>query len=241
MKCASIKHFYDSSFNNFVNQENESHLQELLNDCLPLKPQKIFAEISRYLPEDATIISDIGSIGYFSLRNCKVYAMGQGVAGAIGAKFAAPDRTIISICGDGSFLMNGMEIATACSYNLSIIWFVFVDHRYGLVDQSQKLMFNELDFCTKFFTPDFSKLADAFALEYMRIKDLPSLHECLETVFKNNKTNRRFLIEIEYDTDEFLPIKPRIAKFIQDFGSPDSLQSNPYLMKAFKSMLREKV
>lgn len=252
MKNASLNPFFDSSLKEIIAHENKAQLLEMSDDSSPLKPQRIFKEISDRLPENSIVIGDIGANGYFSLRNLKVnvkgysismcnYTLGQGVAGSIGAKLAEPDKTILTICGDGALLMNGMEIATACHYKIPIILIVFVDDCYGVVDYTQKLLYNDLDFCTHFTVPDLSKFAASFDIDFYRVSDLASLKESLSNAFKNNMLGKSILIEVRFDTDELLPTKPRAVKFFQDFGTTESLAANPYLMKSFKRMLREKV
>ena len=59
--------------------------------------------------------------------------MGYATAAVVGAKFAVPDRPVIAIVGDGAFLMNGMEVATAVNYNLPVIWVILNDAQLGMV------------------------------------------------------------------------------------------------------------
>uniref|UniRef100_UPI0039795F7E thiamine pyrophosphate-dependent enzyme n=1 Tax=Salmonella sp. SAL4450 TaxID=3159905 RepID=UPI0039795F7E len=61
-----------------------------------------------------------------SLVGCMGFgAMGFGVAGVLGAKFAAPDRPCVSVCGDGAFFMHANVLGTAVEYDLPVVWVVW--------------------------------------------------------------------------------------------------------------------
>ncbi|MBN2036729.1 MAG: thiamine pyrophosphate-binding protein [Chitinispirillaceae bacterium] len=245
--------FFNQSFFNEIRQENAPTTGDASNSSLPLKPQFVLSEISKILPQNSIVIGDIGANGYFSLRNLKTrlsgfsismqnYTLGQGVAGAIGAKIAVPEKTVISLCGDGAFLMNGMEIATAIQYNIPIIWLIFVNKSYGAVDWAQKLLYNDLYYCTSIKIPDLQKFADSFSIDYYKVTDANSLKNGISNAISNYLSSKKSAIcEIIIDPEEMLPLKPHSAKFIKDICNIEEYNTTPYLMKAFKSMLREKV
>jgi acetolactate synthase I/II/III large subunit len=247
------KKFFDHSFSQQFTKENEALWQDMEDNAVPPKSPRIFKEISDLLPKNSTVFNDMGANGFLSLRHLRVlahgysacmcgYSMGQGVAGCIGGKLAAPDKMAISITGDGSFLMNGMEIATACQYTIPIIWIILVDRSYGMVELSQKLFYNDLDFCTKIFMPDLSKLADSFSIDYYKADDVASLRRNLSCAINNySADNKSSIVEVILNSDDIFPIKPRTVKYIQDMGNVEESGKSPYLMKAFKRMLREKV
>jgi acetolactate synthase I/II/III large subunit len=253
MRNLGIKSFYTDEFQTQVSRENASMVEEMDDNTLPLKPPRVLKELSVLLPENAVVTGDIGANGYFSLRHLKIkngsysismsnYTLGQGVAGAIGAKLAAPDKLIISLCGDGALLMNGMEIATACQYNIPIIWLVFANKQYGAVEWAQRLLYNDLNYCTDLLVPDLEKFAGSFPVDFYRAKDIPSLRGSLERAFTLYRSSqRRALVEVVIDADAMLPLKPRSVKFIQDICDLKDFKTSPHLMKAFKRMLREKV
>ena len=95
------------------------------SDAVPIKPQRLMRDLQEALPRDALVFVDGGAnrswaIHYWQSVYPRTFfcatgmaSMGFGVAGAIGGKFAAPDRVVLSITGDGGFLMNGMEVSTA--------------------------------------------------------------------------------------------------------------------------------
>jgi acetolactate synthase-1/2/3 large subunit len=253
MKTLDLPCFYKEDIKLLTLKENTALLQEMENDSLPIKPQRVLKELADLMPENSAVIGDIGANGYFSLRNLKVresgysismlnYTMGQGMAGALGAKLARPDKIILSLSGDGSLLMNGMEIATSCQYKIPIIWIIFSNHRYGAVDWAQKLLYADLDYCTSIHVPDLEKFAGSFPLDYYKVSDIPSLRKGFSGAITNYTSSKKSaLIEVVIDSDEMLPLKPRSVKFIQDICDVQDFKASPYLMKSLKRMLREKV
>jgi acetolactate synthase I/II/III large subunit len=246
--------FFDNvSTHKEIAKENASSVQEMENDSLPLKPQFVLKELSQLLPQNCCVIADIGANGYFSLRNLKVrsfgfsismqnYTMGQGIAGALGAKFADHEKIVISLCGDGAFLLNGMEIATACQYNIPVIWVIFVNNKYGAVEWAQKLLYDNLDFCTSLYLPDLAKIAESFSINYYSASDVSSLRKGIIAAIDNySSLNKSAIIKIDIDPDEPLPLKPHTVKFIKDICNANDFNPTPYFMKSFKRMLREKV
>ncbi len=253
LQCLDMKPLNVDGLSEAFMKENTAMLQESADESLPLKPQRFLKELSNLVPENALIVGDIGANSYFSLRSLKVrsgaysiamsnYTMGQGVAGALGAKLAAPSKLVISLCGDGALLMHGMEMATARQYDIPILWIVIVNKRYGAVDWAQKLIYNDLDYCVDLFLPDLGKFSEAFGVGHYRADNINSVREGFsKAVERYQVASQSSLLEIIIDPDELLPLKPRSVKFIQDICNLNNFNASPYLMKAFKRMLREKV
>jgi acetolactate synthase-1/2/3 large subunit len=91
-------------------------------------------------------------------------AMGYGVPAAVAAKIACPDRTVVSFSGDGCFLMNGQEIATAVQYGLKILFFVVNNNMYGTIRMHQEREYPSRVHGTALRNPDFAALAKAYGL-----------------------------------------------------------------------------
>jgi acetolactate synthase-1/2/3 large subunit len=100
------------------------------------------------LPEDAVLANDAGNFSVFLHRYWRHDhprtqvaaangAMGYGVPGAVGAKLAAPERTVMALCGDGGFLMTGQEIETAVRYGVGITVVVFRNGMHGTIAMHQ--------------------------------------------------------------------------------------------------------
>lgn len=101
-----------------------------------LHPGKVVEKINLLLKENDILLSDIGENGYWSSlliqrKNIGTYilnggygSMGHAVAGSVGAAMTNPKGNVVTICGDGGFLMNGNEVATAKYYKSKVIWCV---------------------------------------------------------------------------------------------------------------------
>jgi acetolactate synthase I/II/III large subunit len=89
-------------------------------------------------------------------------SMGFGLPAAIGAARVFPKRTIVCFSGDGDFLMNGQEFATAVQYGLPIIAVVIDNGMYGTIRMHQERMFPGRVIATQIRNPDFAAYARAF-------------------------------------------------------------------------------
>jgi acetolactate synthase-1/2/3 large subunit len=89
-------------------------------------------------------------------------SMGFGLPAAIGAKRVFPQRTVVCFAGDGDFLMNGQEFATAVQYGLAVIVVVIDNGMYGTIRMHQERMYPGRVIGTALRNPDFAALARAF-------------------------------------------------------------------------------
>ncbi|MGZ3264889.1 MAG: thiamine pyrophosphate-binding protein [Croceibacterium sp.] len=89
-------------------------------------------------------------------------AMGYGVPAAIAAKMRLPERCVIAVAGDGDFLMNGQELATAAQYGVDLIVIVVDNGSYGTIRMHQEREFPGRVSATDLANPDFAALARAF-------------------------------------------------------------------------------
>jgi acetolactate synthase-1/2/3 large subunit len=103
----------------------------------PIRPERLLAELRRALPDDGIVLADVGVhhnwlVCDFTARRPRTLlqswgfaSMGFGVAGALGAKLAAPERPVVAVCGDGGFLMMPSAVATAVEYGIPVVWLVW--------------------------------------------------------------------------------------------------------------------
>ena len=89
-------------------------------------------------------------------------AMGYGVPAAIAAKLRLPERCVVAVAGDGDFLMNGQELATAAQYGLDLLVIVVDNGAYGTIRMHQEREFPGRVVATDLANPDFAALARAF-------------------------------------------------------------------------------
>jgi acetolactate synthase-1/2/3 large subunit len=109
--------------------------------------------------------------------------MGYGLPAGIGAKFAAPDRKVIVVSGDGSIQMNIQELGTAVQYGVDIKVVILNNHFLGMVRQWQERFYDERYSYSAMSVPDFVKLADAYGAKGFRIDKSKDLSKTMKEAF----------------------------------------------------------
>jgi acetolactate synthase-1/2/3 large subunit len=125
-------------------------------------------------------------------------SMGYGVPAGVAAALAHPERTVLSFSGDGCFLMNGQEIATAIQYGAAPIFFVVNNGMYGTIRMHQEREYPGRVSGTALTNPDFAALAHAYGLHgetCERTADFASAFE------RARKSGRAALIELRLDPE----------------------------------------
>jgi len=133
-------------------------------------------------PENAILIAGMTQIGYYS-RPCwptyeaRTYLsssysgnLGYEYPVALGAKVACPQRPVIAVVGDGGFMYNVQELATAVQQKINVIAVVFNDNAFGNVARDLDDWWGG-SYGAALHNPDFMKLADAFGVHGMRAKE----------------------------------------------------------------------
>ncbi|MBO5897999.1 MAG: biosynthetic-type acetolactate synthase large subunit [Clostridia bacterium] len=157
-----------------------------------LTPKQLLSTISRMMPKDTVVATDVGqhqmwSIQHFHfdypgqlLTSGGFGTMGFGLGAAIGAKVGNPDKTVIHITGDGCFRMNCNELATEQHYDIPVITFIFNNQTLGMVRQWQTLIYNkQYSHTTLTHGPDFVALAEAYGLKGKRVSTVEQLEEAI--------------------------------------------------------------
>ncbi len=157
-------------------------------------------ELNRILDDDAIITTEVGqcqmfAAHYYLTKKPRTFVssgglgtMGFGFPAAIGAKVAAPDKKVVDVAGDGSFLMTCQDLATCVESDIPVVVCIF-DNRYlGMVRQWQELFFEKRYSQTGLgATPDFVKLAEAFSCYGERVEKPEELKDALHNAFESGK------------------------------------------------------
>jgi acetolactate synthase-1/2/3 large subunit len=134
---------------------------------------EVMAWLRDHLPADAIICSGAGNFSawihrYYRFRRFATHmgptsgSMGYGVPAAVAMKRINPDRTVVCVAGDGDFLMNGQEFATAVQYDLPFVILVVDNGTYGTIRMHQEREYPGRVIATALKNPDFSAYARAF-------------------------------------------------------------------------------
>ncbi|WP_085899120.1 thiamine pyrophosphate-binding protein [Kiloniella majae] len=134
---------------------------------------KISSYLRENLPDDAIITNGAGNYTIWGQRFYQFSsypsqlaptsgAMGYGVPAGIGAKIAEPDRVVVTLAGDGCFMMNGQEIATAVQYGANVIIIVVDNGCFGTIRMHQEREYPNRVISTRLNNPDFAALARAY-------------------------------------------------------------------------------
>lgn len=149
------------------------------------------------------VISDVGAHKMWIARHYNCYepntciisngfaTMGIGVPGAIAAKLINPDKKVLAIVGDGSFMMNNQELETALRIKTPIVVLIFNDSNYGLIKWKQEEQYGKSCY-VNFTNPDFVKLAESMYAKGYRVEKAEDLISTLEKAFKQNVSFKFF-------------------------------------------------
>ena len=170
-----------NDWTNMIKQKNKDLKPRVSYDDVPLKPQTVIKEISDVLTPESILTTDVGqnqmwAAHFFDTQKPRKFissgglgTMGFGFPAAIGAKVACPDDPVVSINGDGGFLMVCQELATVREYDIPVIAVVLENRTLGMVYQWQSLLYNERHSQTLLGnSPDFVKLAESFGVTTWR-------------------------------------------------------------------------
>jgi acetolactate synthase-1/2/3 large subunit len=139
----------------------------------PVDLPEIFRWLRQRLPADSILTNGSGTYAGWSQRYFQHYqphtqigptsgAMGYGLPAAIAAKLHRPQVPVIALAGDGCFLMNGEELATAMKYDVPIIILVINNGMYGAILLHQEMHYQGRAVGTDLVNPDFAAYAQAF-------------------------------------------------------------------------------
>lgn len=184
-------------------------------------PQHLIADLNDALPQNTLYFADNGNSMAWAIRYLTITepysfyvglgfaSMGFAVAAPIGAKLAAGDRPVVALVGDGSFLMNGMEVATAVNYNIPVIWVIMNNSMLGMVYHGRKLAGIPEGIPSAFKPVDYMKLAEGLGARGIRITKPGEINrELMDEIISAGVPT---VLDVIIDSEEVPPIHSRIA------------------------------
>jgi acetolactate synthase I/II/III large subunit len=195
-------------------------LEQGSDDGFPVKPQRVLRDLREVMGPDDVLISDVGAHKLWISRLWPAHqpntvlisngaaAMGFAVPAAIAAKLVLPrERHVVTISGDGGFLMNVQELETAKRLGLAIVNLVWTDSAFGVIELHQMRKFGRLA-GTKFTNPDLVALAESFGLPGLRVGSADELEPTLRRAFELDTS---CVVEIPIDYRENARFSERIG------------------------------
>ena len=164
-----------------------------------LGPQMAWLKVLREsLDDDGIFVDELTQVGYVARPMLPVYkprsflssgyqgTLGYGYSTALGAKVAFPGRQVLSINGDGGFMYNVQELASAVKHGISLVAIVFADGAFGNVKRMQQNLYGNRVIAADFHNPDFVKLAESFGVAGYRAETPGELGGVLDDAFAQN-------------------------------------------------------
>jgi acetolactate synthase-1/2/3 large subunit len=165
-------------------------------DIQKVQPQLAYLEaIREALPRDGIFCDEITQCGFASWYGFPVYrprthincgyqgTLGYGFATALGVKVAHPRQAVVAIAGDGGFMFNVQELATAVRYNIALVTIIFNSNSFGNVKRQQQEWFDNRIIAADLKNPDFVKLAESFGASGHRVNSPAQLRVALHRAF----------------------------------------------------------
>jgi len=177
-------------------EELKGHRDWFAERLSRLEPQMSFLQaIRRALPEDGIFVDEVSQIGFasrvaFPVEKPRTYLspgyqdnLGWGFGTALGAKAAMPHKKVLAIAGDGGFLYQMGELATAVRHNIAVVVVVFDNGAFGNVKRIQQERYGNRLIASDLHNPDFVRLADSFGVASFKATDAAQLEDALHKAF----------------------------------------------------------
>jgi len=188
----------DFSFFARVRDEVNLHVTKYFKDSrFPVLPQALISILREHLSAEDIVTLDNGIYKIWFARNYECYApntllldnalatMGAGLSSAIAAKQLHPDRKVVSVTGDGGFMMNSQELETAGRMGLDLVVIILTDNAYGMIKWKQEGVGFD-NFGLDFNNPDFVQYANSFGAVGHRAESHAHFIEVLETALNGS-------------------------------------------------------
>ena len=162
-------------------------------------PAELIRMLSERMQDDAVYVADVGqnqiwSCNYHIVKNGRFLTtggmgtMGYSIPAALGVKLADRDRQVVAVCGDGSFQMSMMELATMRQFDVPVKIIVLKNNYLGMVREYQHYTYRDnysvVDLAG---SPDLEKLAAAYDMKFMRLATMERAQETIDAFLQNDE------------------------------------------------------
>lgn len=155
-------------------------------------PAAFITRLSEVMEADAVYVADVGqnqiwSCNYHIVKNGRFLTtggmgtMGYSIPAAMGAKLAQPEKQVVAVCGDGSFQMSMMELATMRQYDVPLKIIVLKNNYLGMVREYQHYTYKDnYSVVDLSGSPDLEKLSSAYNMKFMRLANMELAEEVIQ-------------------------------------------------------------
>ncbi len=163
-------------------------------------PAAFITLLSEKMEDEGIYVADVGqnqiwSCGYHIVKKGRFLTtggmgtMGYSIPAAMGAKLAQPDKQVVAVCGDGSFQMSMMELATMRQHHVPVKIVVLKNNYLGMVRQ-----FQHYNYADKYSvvdlsgSPDLEKLSSAYDMKYLRLENMEKAAEKIDEFLRDDES-----------------------------------------------------
>ena len=189
--------------NEAVNEQQKARREAASSESIPIAPERMVKEVFEFMDDDSILIIDGGNIAGSAFRQVSTYKdrkplsvlaqpimghLGTSIPYGIGAKLAKPEKQVVSISGDGSFIMNIQDLETAVRLGLkNLIFVVGNNSAWGMIKDIQRKWLGERYIDTDIPDFDFGRCAESFGCYGEEVTDPNEIKNALERAKNTNK------------------------------------------------------
>lgn len=164
-----------------------------------VNPKAFIQKLNERLDAKSVVVADVGQNQIWTANNIFLTegrfltsggmgTMGYSLPAAIGAKLASPESQVVAICGDGSFQMQMMELATAVQHGINVKVIVMVNNYLGMVRELQEIHYgNRLIGVDITGSPSFDKIAEAYGITAENVADIEDAGKAIDNMLASDK------------------------------------------------------
>lgn len=219
---------------------DEATISQRCSNAVPIRPERAVADLRKAVPADGIVLADVGIhhnwlVSEYQAWKTRTFlqtwgfaSMGFAVCGALGAKLAAPERPVVSLCGDGAFMMNSSAVLTAVEYNIPVVWMVWNnfgycairDQQLGYFGKSRELATSFTDSEGNLYSADYAMMARSMGADGLTVERPADLVPQLEAAIASGRPT---VLDVRIDR-EIRPLAtgswdlPPIAHPMPNFG-----------------------
>ncbi len=189
-----------SEWNATLNEYKKTMVKVRKPDPAYVDPAAFITMLSNKMQDNAVYVADVGqnqiwSCAYHVVKKGRFFTsggmgtMGYSIPAAMGAKIADPSRQVIAVCGDGSFQMSMMELATMRQHNVPVKIIVLKNNYLGMVREYQHFTYKDnYSVVDLSGSPDLEKLSAAYDIPFLRVHNMDNAEEMIDKFLANDES-----------------------------------------------------